>query len=180
MDKKISEEEYLPASSFDGTEKFIIERDGSNYNTNSTDIKGITQISRANLITLRDSGLLTRGFYQITDAGVIVFAPNIHLVSKWAYAGNGDYNKFIEYDLDTDTQTWIGEFLRQPHTMTTNAAQLDYVIPEIEGWTIASVQLGNMMLIPSQYTLTGDTFTLVVDSGDVASGMHLQIIGYKS
>jgi hypothetical protein len=182
MDKKISEETYLPAADFDGTEEFLLAQGGSNYKTKSGDLKGITQISRANLISLRDAGTLTRGFYHIIDSTpqLIVFAPSVQLISKWAHAMDSNYNKFIEYDLDADAVKWMGEFLRQPVILSTTAGQLDYSIPDINGWTIAIVQLENEMLTPSQYTLSGSSFTLVIDAGDVADGMYLAITGYKS
>jgi hypothetical protein len=181
MDKRISEEDYLPASSFDGTEDFICERAGANFRTKSTDIRGITQISRANLIVLRNGGLLTRGFYHIVDSTpqLIVFAPNVQLISKWAHAMNGDYNKFIEYDLDADVVKWKGEFLRQAVTVMAIEAQLDYVIPEIAGWNIDMVQFENMMLTPAQYSLAGTSFTLALTAEQVNTNMYIKIFGHK-
>lgn len=184
MDKKISEESYLPASGFNGNEEFVLEKSGANFKTKSIDLRGITQISRVNLIALRNVNNLLRGFYHIVDSTppLIVFAPNNSLIRKWAISLDSDYNKFIEYDLDADVVTWVGEFLRQPYVTSTIAAQLDYVIPfdSTAGWVIDMVQLENMMLTPSQYTLTGTSFSLVMDSGDISAGMHLKIIGRKS
>lgn len=60
-------------------------------------------------------------------------------------------------------------------TDTTVASQTAYTIAALSGKTIDFVQLENNILVPSQYTLVGTTFTLVMTAGDIDAGWLINI-----
>jgi len=59
--------------------------------------------------------------------------------------------------------------------LVTVESQALYIIPELAGQTVKAVQLGNAVLTPDQYVQADTNFTLIMDPGDITSGMYLNI-----
>jgi hypothetical protein len=60
----------------------------------------------------------------------------------------------------------------------TEAGVYAYNIAELNGKTLLFVQLGNIFLIPSQYTLVGSLFTITDTETEIYAGQYLNI-GYR-